>query len=260
LLVIRSVASRECPDGVDHETGADSESAQAVVSVIDSESSAVELTKSRRFVVLASRLPGAVVAVVSGIAISVFVLMGILQRTAFPEWSAANLDSEVSVATWYSAALLGAAAFWWFLVGVADRPRSLAVWMWWPVLAWLALDERTAIHERLERLSGIDWQLLYLPVMGLAAVAWWGVVRRYRSQTRVVALFVVGAAVWIAVMLLELVQNWGGSPVQAAIYVPTMITEEALEMVGSTVFLIAAILALDRSVQALPEKPTQTSL
>jgi hypothetical protein len=71
---------------------------------------------------------------------------------------------------------------------------------------------------------------------------------------------VVGAAVWIAVMLLELVQNWGGSPVQAAIYVPTMITEEALEMVGSTVFLIAAILALDRSVQAMPEKPTQTSL
>jgi hypothetical protein len=230
------------------------------VSVIDSESPAVELTKPRRFVVLASRVPGAVVAIVSGITISVFVAMGILQRTAFPEWSAANLDSEVSVATWYSAALLGAAAFWWLLVGVVDRPRSLAVWMWWPVLAWLALDERTAIHERLERLSGVDWQLLYVPVMGLAAVAWWGVIRRYRSQTRVVALSVVGAAVWSAVMLLELVQNWGGSPVQAAIYVPTMITEEALEMVGSTVFLIAAILALGRSVQAPPEKTTQTSL
>ena len=232
----------------------------AVVSVIESESLAVELTKSRRFVVLASRVPGGVVAVVSGITISVFVVMGILQRTAFPEWSAANLDSEVSVATWYSAALLGAGAFWWLLVGLADRPRSLAVWMWWPVLAWLALDERTAIHERLERLSGIDWQLLYIPIMGLAAVAWWGVVRRYRSQTRVVALFVVGAAVWTAVMLLELVQNWGGSPVQAAIYVPTMITEEALEMVGSTVFLVAAILALGRSLQASPEKTTQTSL
>jgi hypothetical protein len=253
LLVRRLVASRECRDGVDCEAGADFESERAVVSVIDSDSSAVELTKSRRFVVLASRVPGAVVAVVSGITISVFVVMGILQRTAFPQWSAANLDSEVSVATWFSAALLGAAAFWWLLVGLADRPRSLAVWMWWPLLAWLALDERTAIHERLERLSGIDWQLLYIPVMGLAAVAWWGVVRRYRSQTRVVALFVVGAAVWIVVLLLELVQNWGGSPVQAAIYVPTMITEEALEMVGSTVFLIAAILALARSVQATRE-------
>jgi hypothetical protein len=259
LLVIRSVASRECPDGVVYETGAASESERAVVSLIESESSAAELTTSRRFVVLASRVPGAVIAVVSGIAISVLVVAGILQRTAFPEWSAANLDSEVSVATWFSAALLGAAAFWWLLVGVTARPRSLAVWMWWPVLAWLALDERTAIHERLERLSGIDWQLLYVPVMGLAAVAWWGVVRRYRSQARVVALFVVGAAVWIVVLLLELVQNWGGSPVQEAIYVPTMITEEAFEMVGSTVFLIGAILALGRSVQSPSERATQSS-
>jgi hypothetical protein len=253
LLVRRVAASRECPDGVVYEAGADSESGRAAVSMIDSDSSAVELTKSRRVVVLASRVPSAVVALVSGITIGVFVVMGILQRTAFPEWRAANLDSEVSVATWFSAALLGTAAFWWFLVGVAARPGSLAVWIWWPVLAWLALDERNAIHERLERLLGIDWQLLYIPVMGLAAVAWWGVVRRHRSQARVVALVVLGAAVWIVVLLLELVQNWGGSPVQAAIYVPTMITEEALEMVGSTLFLIAAILALDRSVQATQE-------
>jgi hypothetical protein len=259
LVATKSVASRECQDGVVCETGADSESARAVVSVIGSDSSAAELTKSRRFVVLASRVPGAVVAAFAGITIGVFVAMGILQRTAFPEWSAANLDSEVSVATWYSAALLGAAAFWWLLVGATTRPGSLAVWMWWPVLAWLALDERTAIHERLERLSGIDWQLLYIPVMGLAAVAWWGVVRRYRSQTRIVTLFVVGAAAWIIVLLLELVQNWGGSPVQATIYVPTMITEEALEMVGSTMFLIAAILALRDSVQTPPEKTIQSS-
>jgi hypothetical protein len=252
-LVRRVAASRECPDGVVYEAGADSESGRAAVSMIDSDSSAVELTKSRRVVVLASRVPSAVVATVSGITIGVFVVLGILQRTAFSEWSAANLDSEVSVATWFSAALLMAAAFWWFLVGLAARPGSLAVWMWWAVLAWLALDERNAIHERLERLLGIDWQLLYIPVMGLAAVAWWGVVRRHRSQARVVALVVLGAAVWIVVLLLELVQNWGGSPVQAAIYVPTMITEEALEMVGSTLFLIAAILALGRSVQATPE-------
>jgi hypothetical protein len=38
-----------------------------------------------------------------------------------------------------------------------------------------------------------------------------------------------------------------------------MITEEAFEMVGSTVFLIAAILALGRSVEATPERATQTS-
>ncbi len=221
--------------------------------VTDSDTAAVDLSKTRRVAVLASRVPGVAVAVVSGVAIGVFVVMGILQRTAFPEWGAANLDSEMSVATRFSATLLWAAAFWWLLVAATVQPRSLAIWAWWPVLAWLALDEGSAIHERLERWSGIDWQLLYVPVMGIAAVAWWGVVRRYRSQARIAALLMAGAAVWIVVLILELVQNWGGSPVQAAIYVPTMIIEEALEMIGSTVLLIAAILALRRSIRAAPE-------
>lgn len=221
--------------------------------VIDSDSAAAELPKAGRVVVLASRVADVAVAVVSGVAISVFVVMGILQRVAFPEWGAANLDSEMSVATWFSATLLWAAAFWWLLVAVTVRPRSLAIWTWWLVLAWLALDEGSAIHERLERWSGIDWQLLYLPVMGIAAFAWWGVVRRYRSQARIAAVLMAGAAAWIVVLILEFVQNWGGSPAQAAIYVPTMITEEALEMIGSTVLLIAGILALHRSIRATPE-------
>lgn len=221
--------------------------------MIDSDTAAAESPKAGRVVMLASRVRGVVVAVVSGVAIGVFVVMGTLQRVAFPEWDAANLDSEMSVATWFSATLLWAAAFWWLLVAVTVRPRSLAIWTWWLVLAWLALDEGSAIHERLERWSGIDWQLLYLPVMGVAAVAWWGVVRRYRSQARIAALLMAGAAAWIVVLILELVQNWGGSPAQAAIYVPTMITEEALEMIGSTVLLIAGILALHRSIRAAPE-------
>ncbi len=221
--------------------------------MIDSDSAAAESPKAGRIVVLASRVPGVAVAVVCGVAIGVFVVMGILQRVAFPEWGAANLDSEMSVATWFSATLLWAAAFWWLLVAVTVRPRSLAIWTWWLVLAWLALDEGSAIHERLERWSGIDWQLLYLPVMGIAAFAWWGVVRRYRSQARIAAVLMAGAAAWIVVLILEFVQNWGGSPAQAAIYVPTMITEEALEMIGSTVLLIAGILALHRSIRATPE-------
>ena len=136
-------------------------------------------------------------------------------------------------------------------------PRSLAIWLWWPILAWLALDEGNGIHESLERWSGIDWQLLYVPVMGLAAVAWWGVVRRYRRHARIVALLVAGATFWFVALGLELVQNWGGSPVRATIYVPTMITEEALEMIGSTVLLIAATLALAKSIRAEPESESR---
>ena len=208
----------------------------------------VDLPKVSRIAALASRVPAVAVAAVSGVGIGVLVVMGILQRVAFPDWGLANLDSEVSVATFFSAALLWATAFWWLLVAMTVRPRSTAIWVWWAVLAWLALDEGNAIHEKLERWLETDWQLLYIPVMGIAALAWWGLVRRYRSQPRIAALLIAGAAVWVAVLMLELVQNWGGAPVQAAIYVPTMITEEALEMIGSAVLLIAGMLALQKAV------------
>ena len=71
---------------------------------------------------MASKVPGLVVAVVSAVSIGVLVVMGTLQRVAFPEWGAANLDSEASVATWFSAALLWAAAIWWLLVRMSTDP------------------------------------------------------------------------------------------------------------------------------------------
>jgi hypothetical protein len=154
------------------------------------------------------------------------------------------------VATRFSSALLWAAAFWWLLVAMTVRPRSVFAWMWSLILAWLGLDEGSAFHERVERWSGIDWQLLYLPIMGIAALAWLGVVRRFRDQPRIVALLVVAASVWLVALVLELIQNWGGSPVRASIYDPTMIIEEAFEMIGSTALLIAGMLALRTAVDA----------
>ncbi len=208
--------------------------------------SGTELRGLWRLAELVSRVRAMPIAVVSGLAIAVFVALGIAQRTVYPALHEANLDSETSVATWFSAALLWSAAICWLLVAATARPRLPALWIWWPLLAWLALDEGNAFHERLERWSGIDWQLLYLPVMGIAAVAWWGLVRRYWTQRSTGVLLVAGAAAWASALFLELFQNWGGSPVKAAIYDPAMITEEALEMIGSTMFLIAAILVLSR--------------
>ena len=207
-----------------------------------SESKGVE-----RLVSLLSRARVLPVAAISCVAIATLAAAGILQRTTYPLWGAANLDSEASVATWFSAALLWAAAGCWLLVAVTLRIRSRSAWIWWLVRAWLALDEGNAFHERLERWSGIDWQILYLPIMALAVVAWWGVVRRHQNEGSNVALLVGAAAAWAAALVLELVQNWGGPPVRAAIYVPAMITEEVLEMIGSTALLLSAILALRRS-------------
>jgi len=222
------------------------------MSIANPEPTAVDAPTPGRVATLASKVPPAAIAAIAGVGIGVVIVVGILQRVAFPEWGFANLDSEASFATRFSSTLLWAAAFWWFLVTVTSRPRSLALWIWWPVLAWLALDEGSAIHERVERWSGIDWQILYVPVMALAVVAWWGVIRRYRDQTRIAVPLIVVAAVWFVALALELIQNWGGAPIQASIYDPTMILEEALEMVGATALLVAAASALRRAVQTVP--------
>lgn len=226
------------------------ETVRSAMPVTNPDQARLDLPKASRVAVLASRVPTAVVAIICGLGIVLLVVMGILQRVAFPDWGLANLDSEVSAATFFSATLLWATAFWWLLVAMTVRPRARAIWVWWAVLAWLALDEGSAIHEKLERWSGIDWELLYIPVMVLGGLAWWGVFRRYWDQSPIAALLAAGAGVWIAVLVLELVQNWGGAPVRAEIYVPTMITEEALEMIGSAVLLIGGMLALQRAVRA----------
>ena len=200
----------------------------------------------------ASQVSATPIAIVCGSLIAVLVGFGIAQRTAYPEWRFANLDTEVSIATWFSATLLWVAAAWWLLVAAASRPADLALQVWWPLLAWLALDEGNAVHERVERWSGVDWQILYIPILGAGALAWWGLVRRYRSQAGVGSWLRAGAAAWAIALVLELIQNWGGPPVRAAIYDPTMIAEEALEMVGSTAFLIAAVLILSRITPRVP--------
>lgn len=214
--------------------------------------SAAELGGLWRLVELVSRVRPGSIAVVLGLAIAVFVALGIAQRTAYPWMQGANLDSEVSVATWFSAALLWSAAICWLLVASTARPRLSALWIWWPLLAWLALDEGNAFHEKLERWSGIDWQVLYIPVMGVAAAAWVSLVRRYWTQRSTGVLLIAGAAAWALALVFELIQNWGGSPVRASIYDPTMIAEEALEMIGSTLLLLAAILILGRSTRRQP--------
>jgi len=190
----------------------------------------------------ASIRPGQI-AIPVGVGIAVLVVLGTLQRTIYPNWHLANLDSEASVATTFSALLLGAAALSWLLLVLVQRPVSRAVVSWAALLGLLALDEGNAFHEALERGTGIDWQILYLPILVLGGLIWQRVVRSYfPSQTA--TLLIAGAVVWAVTLVIELVQNWGGQAARAAIYDPAMITEEALEMIGSALILLAGMAGL----------------
>lgn len=172
--------------------------------------------------------------------IVVFVVLGILQRTRYPTWTPANLDSETSIATLFAATLFWMAAVAWLLVALLTTDRRRPTWIWAAMLTLLAVDEGNGLHERLEQATGIDWQALYIPVLAIAAAAGWALLRDRRLELPQ-QLLIAAAVAWSGALILELVQNWGGAPVAAHIYDPTMIAEEALEMVGCTLTLLAAL-------------------
>lgn len=72
------------------------------------------------------------------------------------------------------------------------------------VMGRMGLDEVLSFHERLEAALGVDWQILYIPVVALAAICWTLVLTRLRPFGRLVLL--VGAGAWFASQVLVLLQ------------------------------------------------------
>lgn len=148
-----------------------------------------------------------------------------------------RLNGEWTIATIASAMPLlagGAAAV---LVG----SREPVAQRWWfgfaLVLAWMSFDEVVALHERLESATGVDWQLLYLPIAAAAALCWLHVRARLGPRGRL--FMVAGATAWVASQLLELLQ-WRDDT-KTAEYLALMVPEELLEMTGSLLFLTALL-------------------
>jgi hypothetical protein len=110
------------------------------------------------------------------------------------------------------------------------------------LLVFMGLDEIATIHERLESATGIDWVVLYLPLMALAGLAALDLLRRARDRW-VSWLLVLGGACWAVAVLFEKLE-WpnGDESLPAAHYVALMIPEELLEITGA--YLIANALAL----------------
>jgi hypothetical protein len=110
------------------------------------------------------------------------------------------------------------------------------------LLVFMGLDEIAKIHERLESATGVDWVVLYLPLMALGGLAALDLLRRSRDRW-VSWLLVLGGACWaVAVVLEKLEWPHGDEALPAAHYVLLMIPEELLEIVGS--YLIANALVL----------------
>jgi hypothetical protein len=156
-----------------------------------------------------------------------------------------DLDAELKLPAFAAALILLTAAA---VTGLAAAIDPSGPWPW-RVLAALfllmAADEVVAVHETLEELAAVDWQLLYLPVMAVGGVAWLIALTRLHRLRLAAVLLVAGAAAWATAGLLEAVQ-WSGpreSEHAVAGYGILMGVEELLEMCGSAAFALAPSIA-----------------
>jgi hypothetical protein len=163
------------------------------------------------------------------------------------ETPAFNLSGEVTetlaVAPLFSALVLAQAsltAAWLALLPSEGRRR--VAWVILAVLfAFMSVDELGQIHEQIEDALGIEWQLFYLPVLGLGAIAWivalsWMVLWPLERD-----LWLAGAAAWVAARIIDNVP-WGESE-QGAFDLDHFFSgvEEMLEAAGNCCFLLALL-------------------
>src|SRR4051812_10003577 len=207
------------------------------------------------------RLPLLTIGVAS--AIGLFGLLGSLFLTGHlgsaSGYNPFDLDAERTLPAAFSALLLVAGSLAAFALSRFGRPTRIHGVV--PIafglfLLFMALDEGLAIHEKLETLTGIDWQVLYAPVMLVGGLAWLGLLWSMWRLVTGRVLLIGGAVAWAVSQVFELLQYGGFSSDGAAVRTWTVVPEELLEMVGSSLFALALLVVLRRVArnrEAAPE-------
>lgn len=183
----------------------------------------------------AAVLLGGSIAVLTGLGI------GAMTIDFGPLWIF-DLDREWVVPAFFSAGVLGwAAVLAARLARAGPASRLRPVW-WWALtvlFAFMCLDELTSIHERLEAATGVDWQLLYAPLVVVAGIGWLRALVSFQRRGAAV-LWALGAAAWFVAQVFEYLQYDGDRLIHAWMIVP----EESLEMTGSSLWVLALLTAL----------------
>jgi len=156
------------------------------------------------------------------------------------------LDGEYNLPSIFSAALWLFASLSLYAAGRA-REHGLRRQVWTGLavaLIYVALDEALSFHERLEGRTGVDWQLLYLPLLIVITAAGLYALLQSHGAARWL-LLAAGAAAFLAQML-EAVQWDGDDPVDA--YRQLMVPEEILEPTAAALIAVAGLMLLRPTV------------
>jgi hypothetical protein len=198
-----------------------------------------------RLLELAVRLDLRRVLLANAAVVALLGLLGILYLVAGSPFGAFDLDGERNAPSTYSAFLWTCLSLLALLLGRAEqRPGAARVWRALSVpLLLVAADEFGEIHERLERITGIDWQILYAP-LGLVAVVLWVVVgRRLRELQAGFGLFAAGTVCGFVSQVVEAVE-YGSGDREVSAFDELVVIEELLEMVAAVLIGLALLAAL----------------
>jgi hypothetical protein len=112
------------------------------------------------------------------------------------------------------------------------------------LLVFMGIDEIAVLHEKLESRTGVDWQILYLPLVVVGGVAALMLLQHVWRDRAVSGLFVAGGAAWGMSLVLEKLEWVNGE--KSAHYVAMMIPEELLEITGSFLIALSILLLIRR--------------
>lgn len=159
-----------------------------------------------------------------------------------------GLDTEWSAPAFFTGGVLVSAATLYLLAARKDlfeQVSGRAVAGLGLFLAYMGIDEVVQIHERMERAFDRGWQGLYLPLVALGGLAW-AICVKGRWPTRLARPCLLAAAgAWVAAQGLERVQRQDGVLVNRW----TILPEELLEMAGSILFLVGALVAIQAGLR-----------
>ena len=137
---------------------------------------------------------------------------------------------------------------------VAARARVYGMHRMWiafgGLLLFMAADEVFQIHEHVETATGVDWEQPYAVIALGAAVVWFNILRRMEPFPR--WLMVGGAIGWMISFGLEDAE-YNSADQRAAGFTTMSIIEELAEMVGSSLWLVAIVIALKAHARSTPE-------
>ena len=162
-----------------------------------------------------------------------------------------NLVNEKTIPTFFSGALLLAGGLCSLIAARVRLHGERGLWIaFGALLVLMSADEVVQIHERIETWTGVDWEQPYAVVALGAAVIWFKILRRVDPLPR--ALLIIGAICWAISFGLEDAE-YDSADDRVSAFTTLAISEEVLEMIGSTLFLLALVIALKASARAAPE-------